>query len=250
MSSRRRPPAVLALALAALALAAPAGASAAECPGVDVTPTDQGAPAAGQATLCLLNGERAAAGLSPLSENARLTGASQAYTDLMLAKSFFAHVTPDGVDVVTRLTDAGYLTDDLDGWAAGENLAWAQGVLATPRAIVKAWMESPGHRENILSREYAEIGIGVALGTPIAGPSGATYTTDFGQRESSAPGATAQARATTPRSKQKAAARKAAARKAAARKARRAARARARRAHRARAARSSRAVYRAQFISG
>jgi hypothetical protein len=46
--------------------------------------------------------------------------------------------------------------------------------------MVQAWMASPGHRENLLSRDYTQIGLGIALGTPGAGADGATYTTDFG----------------------------------------------------------------------
>jgi hypothetical protein len=78
----------------------------------------------------------------------------------------------------------------------GENIGWGQGALTTPRSIVDAWMASPGHRENLLSRDYTEVGLG-ALGTPGAG-AGATYTTDFGS-EAPAP-RKARARATCARS--------------------------------------------------
>ena len=50
--------------------------------------------------------------------------------------------------------------------AAGEALAWAQGRLATPHAIVRAWMHSPPHRAVLLGRGYRDVGIGVALGSP------------------------------------------------------------------------------------
>src|SRR5919198_2906135 len=132
----------------------------------------------------------AAHGLAPLGENARLTQASQAYSELMVQQGFFAHDTPDGVDLIARLTDVGYLNDDLQEWAAGENLAWGQRELGTPRSIVAAWMDSPGHRDNILSAEYDEIGLGVALGTPTAGSDGATYATDFGHRLTARPAST------------------------------------------------------------
>ena len=257
---RRR--AALAAVLAALALAAPAGAGAADCPGADATPADQGTGPSGQATICLLNTERAARGLPALAEHPALTQASQAYSELMVAKAFFAHVTPGGLDLVARLTTAGYLTGRLDSWAVGENLAWGQGSLATPRAIVTAWLQSSGHRANILSADYAEIGIGIAAGTPTAGPAGATYTTDFGRRHESAPAprttppapaagssqpssTTAQTAATKKRSRARSRARARAQRARAARlRTRRHQRAR----HRHRPHR--RAVYRARVISG
>ena len=53
-------------------------------------------------------------------------------------------------------------------WSVGENLAWGTGVLATPRATVRAWMHSPDHRANLLDRRFADVGIGVAAGAPIA----------------------------------------------------------------------------------
>jgi uncharacterized protein YkwD len=236
MLRRRR--LLLVTALLTCALAAPASAQA-DCAGADVTPANQGTPAASQATLCLLNGERAANGVPALTENALLTQASQAYSDLMIAKAFFAHETPDGVDLVTRLSDAGYLTDNLDDWSAGENLAWAQGDLATPRSIVSAWMGSPGHRENILNADFTEIGFGITLGTPTAGSSGATYATDFGRRHVSAP-----------KAQKKPATRTAAQKRAARRKARAKARARARRAAARTAQAKRRSQYRVKFISG
>ena len=96
-----------------------------------------------------------------------------------MAESFFAHEAPDGTDVVDRLTAAGYIRLG-SGWEVGENLAWAQGVPASPRNVVKAWMESPGHKANVLTRSYREIGIGIVLGTPKGGPDGST-TTNFGR---------------------------------------------------------------------
>ena len=66
------------------------------------------------------------------------------------------------------------------GWALGENLAWGTGRLATPREIMRAWMDSPGHRANIVKRSYREIGIGVVTGVPSDRGAGATYTADFG----------------------------------------------------------------------
>ena len=69
------------------------------------------------------------------------------------------------------------------GWTLGENLAWGSYQLATPKSIVRSWMNSPGHRANILNGRFREIGIGVVDGAPVPGTShAATYATSFGTR--------------------------------------------------------------------
>jgi uncharacterized protein YkwD len=140
----------------------------------------------GQATLCLLNQQRAANGIGPLVENAALSTASAGYSQRMVAQGFFGHESPDGGTLVQRLTDAGYLGDD-DAWVVGENIGWGQASLATARSMVTAWMNSPGHRENLLSADYTQVGLGLALGTPTDQTWGATYTTDFGAGAAPAP---------------------------------------------------------------
>ena len=205
--SRPRRTAALGAALAVLALAAPAGASAAgDCPNADLQPTADNLDAIGQATLCLLNAERTSRGLGALAENPTLSRASLAYSQQMVAESFFAHEAPDGTGLVDRLTSAGYLRNDGGDWAVGENIAWAQGTLSTPRAVMQAWMDSPGHRDNILSGDYAEIGVGLAPGIPEAGQPGTTFTTDFGAHDPAPAKAAAKPAATTrtaPRSPRK-----------------------------------------------
>ena len=65
----------------------------------------------------------------------------------------------------------------------GENLAWGSGERSTPRSIVRAWMNSAGHRHNILNGRFREIGIGVVDSSPVSTANrGATYTTTFGSR--------------------------------------------------------------------
>jgi uncharacterized protein YkwD len=198
---RRRTAAVAAL--AALALCAPATARADDCAGADAVPAADNVAAVNQATLCLLNEQRAAQGVAPLAENAELSSASAGYSQQMVAQGFFAHQSPDGGTLVDRLTGAGYLGDD-EPWLVGENIGWGQGGLATPRSMVSAWMDSPGHRENLLSADYTEVGLGLALGTPVDQSWGATYTTDFGA------GARATAADAMPRARKSAPRRKAA----------------------------------------
>ena len=212
----------------AFALAAPAGAEAADCAGADLVPDASNLAPVGQATLCLLNAERAAQGLRPLAEAQGLTAPSRAYSARMVAEHFFAHDAPDGSTLVDRLTAVGYIAPDGD-WTVGENIAWGQGPLSTPRSIVAAWMASPGHRKNVLTREYTEIGLGVVTGTPGDTSWGATYTTDFGAVQRSAAAATmTPASAGTARTTRRTAARTAKSCKKATRTSARAAKARSR----------------------
>lgn len=170
-------------ALCSLVVAAPA--SAADCPGADLRPAQDNMAQVADATLCLLNAERAGHGLGPLSEQGELTKASRAFSALMVDQHFFAHVSPDGGTLTDRLEVSGYLARP-GGWTVGENIAWGESYLASPARIVQAWMDSPPHRENILSAEFEEIGLGIVTGVPSSTNAGATYTTDFGRRTPSA----------------------------------------------------------------
>lgn len=187
MDVRRRhrlPLSALATALvASLALAAPS-AHAANCPGADQLPLLSTPASAKSATLCLLNDQRAANGLAPLTSQPVLEAAATGYAQAMVEQRFFAHVSPSGETLDERL--AAYTTG-AGGFTIGENLAWGQGVLGTPAATMNAWMRSQGHRDNILSASFDEIGIGIVSGSPKGGllDAGATYVTEFGAREAS-----------------------------------------------------------------
>jgi uncharacterized protein YkwD len=181
------------LAILLLALGSPAPAHAAGCAGADLQPAAGNLPQVAQATVCLLDEQRAARGLTPTRRNARLEQASARYSRRMVAESFFAHVAPDGERLTERLLGAGYIAR-ADDYVLGENLAWGQAALSTPRSIVTAWMNSPGHRENVLRREFAEIGVAFALGTPEDPTRGATVTSEYGVRTPAARGRCAVAR--------------------------------------------------------
>ena len=224
-----------------------AGAS---CADVDIMPAADNLAAVTAATMCLVNGERADAGLPPLSGNAKLDQSSIAHSQDMVAKSYFDHRGPDGRDVTDRVRLTGYIPQNA-GWTVGENLAWGTGTLATPRAIVQAWMNSQGHRENILRSAFKEAGQGIVLGNPRAADGeGATYTMNFGAIESDVAGTLAstvrQVADQAPRITD--AARRAAARRAAARRRKacrtRASKARTARVRKARAKRCMRAARR------
>jgi uncharacterized protein YkwD len=165
-----------------------------------------------EATLCLLNGERADHGLAPLRANGKLATAATAYAADLVAGSYFSHTARDGSGVRERIARTGYLPRGA-GWVLGENLAWGTGALATPGSVVQAWMNSPGHRANILNADYREVGIGVVAGNPAAANGlGATYATEFGAIERAAHSAAAKRRAVAPRRQRRRAARQAVAR--------------------------------------
>jgi uncharacterized protein YkwD len=171
----------IAATLAAGALATSPAAAAASCAGADARPAAGNFDGVRATTLCLVNAERATAGLSALAANPLLTKASDAYADAMVRQRFFDHVSPDGQTLKQRLSAVGYLGGSRD-WLAGENIAWGEGSLSTPRQVMAAWMASRGHRENILEPRFREIGLGIAQGSPAggSGASAATYVTDFG----------------------------------------------------------------------
>lgn len=149
------------------------------CASTSANPAPSNLSAMSGAILCLLNAQRANAGLPALHPNGKLGKAARRMAVMMVRQRFFAHVTPSGKDVIDRIRPTGYVKGR---WQLGENLAWGSGPLATPASIVNGWMHSPGHRANILHGAFRDIGIGVRLGAPAPGLSGgATYVTDFGR---------------------------------------------------------------------
>ncbi|MEO8688659.1 MAG: CAP domain-containing protein [Solirubrobacteraceae bacterium] len=150
------------------------------CPNATLMPSATNVATVAEATLCLLNGERADRGLTPLSLNDRLQRAALGHGNDMVEHRYFAHEGRDGSQPAERIRAAGYLSAG-GAWRIGENLAWGTGDLATPTAIMAAWMASAGHRANILQPAYREIGFGVLAGNPAAPENGgATFVTEFG----------------------------------------------------------------------
>ena len=136
------------------------------------------------AIRCLVNRKRANHGLRRLGKSTRLKKAAQKHTRHMQNHRCFAHECPGEPSVLSRLKKVRYIHGGLRSWLYGENIAYGQSHLGTPKAIVRAWMHSPGHRYNILNPDFREIGIGFARGIPQRpGSGGATVTTDFGMRK-------------------------------------------------------------------
>lgn len=183
MTARHRLLPVFATAILASLTLSISTAHAADCTGANALPALASVPTAKAATLCLLNHERASRGLLPLAEQPVLASAAQSYSEAMVAQRFFDHVSPAGQTLRDRL--ASYVgTTGI--WSTGEILAWGAGPLATPEAIVKSWMNSAGHRDNILNPEFNEVGVGIAAGSPQGGlPAvSATYVAELGARGS------------------------------------------------------------------
>jgi len=134
------------------------------------------------ATLCLVNRERQEHGLRALRRSKMLDRASREYARTMVRHRFFAHVTPGGGTLKQRILRSNYL-DGARGFKIGENLAWGSGSLATPKERVESWMDSPGHRANILDSRFRHLGVGLSTGAPRqTSLQSATYVTHFGQR--------------------------------------------------------------------
>ncbi|MFF3917150.1 CAP domain-containing protein [Streptomyces sp. NPDC001852] len=131
---------------------------------VAVSKTDTAA--AETEVLRLVNEERAKVGCSALTTNSSLTRLAESFSDDMAARDFFDHTDPDGRTPWDRAAAAG-ITD-----LGGENIARGQ---ADAAAVMQAWMDSPGHRANILNCDFKTLGVGVHFG-----PGGPWWTQDFG----------------------------------------------------------------------
>ncbi|MGA5821046.1 CAP domain-containing protein [Kitasatospora sp. NPDC094028] len=117
-----------------------------------------GGPASGyaQQVVDLVNVERSKAGCGPVTADSRLASASQSHSDDMADRNYFDHASPEGYHADHRIEATGYR------WSTwGENIARGQ---KDPAAVMDAWMNSPGHRANILNCAFKQLGVGVRTG--------------------------------------------------------------------------------------
>jgi uncharacterized protein YkwD len=171
-----------ALVLVAVLVAAPSAMAVRACESANATPAQVAKRTMVRATLCTLNAQRARFGLKPLKLNKRLSRAARRHARDMVRRRYFDHDSLGGRSFVDRIRRTGYLRR-ARRWTVGENLAWGTHSSSAPRAITSMWMNSPGHRANILSPSFREVGIGLALGAPEAGDGpAATYATEFGAK--------------------------------------------------------------------
>jgi uncharacterized protein YkwD len=175
--------------LAGLAIASPAVAAGggliaptSACPGQE----GLGASAAAQEStmLCMTGFARAQAGLTALATTPELEqSASDKGADILRCDSF-SHFAC-GRDFTYWMRQTGYIPSQC--WRVGENLAWGTGEYGTVRSIFRAWMSSPGHRENILG-DFAQIGISLRLGRLEGQPGTRVWTQHFGSHCEAIPG--------------------------------------------------------------
>lgn len=102
--------------------------------------------------VALTNAERQQAGCGPLSADASVTAAAQAHASDMSARAYFEHTTPEGVTFDQRIRNAGYSRPGAENIARGAT---------TAESVVEMWMNSPGHRANILNCDLDTIGVGL-----------------------------------------------------------------------------------------
>ncbi|MBE9179148.1 CAP domain-containing protein [Oculatella sp. LEGE 06141] len=127
----------------------------------EATPPGVDAPEAGLGEMeryvhSRINEIRQQEGLDPLQYNAELAAVARSYSQRMAEEDFFAHVSPDGSTPAERVEAAGLLY-----WIVGENLFTSTNAPEPAPLAVQGWLDSPGHRENILRSVFSETGIGV-----------------------------------------------------------------------------------------
>ena len=134
--------------------------------------------------LTELNDIRAANGLQALQVNSELSSAARQHNSEMLLDGYFEHESVNGSPFWKRVAKF-YGSTSYGRWHVGENLLWSSPSISPKRALA-AWMESPGHRANILAADWREIGISAIHSDSSTGAFGGgavtVITIDFGVR--------------------------------------------------------------------
>jgi uncharacterized protein YkwD len=136
------------------------------------------------AVVVRMNHVRRRHGLRPLRYNSRLRAAAVFHSRDMGRKGYFEHDSISGTPFWRRI-ERFYPSRGFRSWTVGENLFWASETYGAAVAV-REWMQSPPHRQNILSRDWREVGIGAAYfanaGGEYRGRSAMIVTADFGAR--------------------------------------------------------------------
>ncbi|HUR84050.1 MAG TPA: CAP domain-containing protein [Solirubrobacteraceae bacterium] len=141
------------------------------------------------AMLCLVDYVRATRGVPALARSPMLAESAGAKADDIVRCDEFSH-TACGRSVEAPFEQSGYITSDVS-WDVGENLAFGRDLLGSPRSIMRAWLESDGHRENLFAERWADQGVAFRKPSALLGLTAeAVWVSHFGRREevASAPG--------------------------------------------------------------
>jgi uncharacterized protein YkwD len=143
-------------------------------------PAAAAAPPPRTALLYRINQVRIGHGLRPVMPTLRLQRAATRHSDDMMTRDYFAHTSPTGSSVYSRIVNSGFVAGY--SWIGGETLAWGNGSLATPLSTVHAWLASPEHRAIMLSPKFRWIGISRTCGNYRGDPSTCVWTADWVKR--------------------------------------------------------------------
>jgi uncharacterized protein YkwD len=158
--------------------------SSGRCRGALTLPTRSNLELIDSAVTCLIERERTSRGLAALQPNPDLQGIAAGLAKEMASAGYFGDDSMSGQTPWQRIASSPYAVG-AQVVAAGQNIGWGTGGLATPLGVVEEWMRSPPHRLIILSSGYHDVGVGAA---PIAPSSvthekpGATYSVEFAAR--------------------------------------------------------------------
>jgi uncharacterized protein YkwD len=167
----------LALVTFAAAVLASSAVAAPSRPAAALSPLENG-------VLAQINQVRAQHGLGSLRLSAKLSAAARAHSQQMAADGYFAHESADGSAFWKRVKQF-YSSSPWGYWSVGENLLWSSPDVSPPDAV-RLWMNSPEHRQNLLTARWKEIGVsavhvsaapGIFKGLDVT-----IVTTDFGVR--------------------------------------------------------------------
>jgi uncharacterized protein YkwD len=167
--------------------------TAAACPNVNETVDTVGPAAVREAVGCAVNAIRSQARLAELLSSSALALAAHRHGGDMIARRYFAHVSPTGGTVEKRARRAGYMRGPC--WVVGENLGEAVAEASTAQTIADAWLASPSHRAIILDPEFRHMGVAVVPGTSAGEGPGATFVLDLGANDCAPAAGAARTRA-------------------------------------------------------
>jgi uncharacterized protein YkwD len=172
------------LALLAALVASPGAAPAMAkngCPEAQTPAAELPVKTLRKSIVCLINKQRGKADLKRLHRNRELRKVGQRHVELMVEEDCLGHECPGEATLETRIRQSGYL-DGASHWKFAENT----GCSISTKAMLRHWLRSGFHRQNMLEPKFRDVGVGVAQGAPDSGgckTDFATFTVVFGARE-------------------------------------------------------------------